>query len=146
MSSPKCYGSVTTTLTIVKKSYFNILLNQAWYNSSDGSFAHQFTINGCCVDEGVLHRNCICKFPSSSHPGSLCERTCSEDIGCKGYSIQDTEFPNNKRLRYCMLSTTSRCPSDCDGPFSNDNTQGIDSNATSGTCFIKKVNVNGKVY
>ena len=70
--------------------------------------------------------------------GTECEHWCTKDHGCKGYALQNTEFPDKKRFRYCLLATTSDCPVDCKGPFSNHNTQDLKPDATTGSCFIKK--------
>ena len=118
----------------------------AWYNSTDGSVSHQFTLNGCGIEPGSFHRNCIC--PSTKRwsrdtsalfvEGAECEQRCSDDKGCKGYAVQHTEFPDKKQFRYCFLATVSNCPTDCKGPFSKDNTQALKAEATSGSCFIKR--------
>ena len=132
-------------LELVRRPFFFNTFT-AWYNSTDGSVSHQFTLNGCCVEIGSFHRNCIC--PSEARwdndtmmffaEGTECEHRCTHDRGCKGYSLQNTEFADKKRFRYCMLATTSNCPVDCKGPFSNRNTQDLKADATSGSCFIKK--------
>ena len=134
----------------INKDNRKIISSSAWYNSSDGMIHHQFTLNGCCVEKGSFHRNCIC--PSEARwdndtstffaEGTECEHRCMTDKGCKGYALQNTEFPDKKRFRYCFLATTSNCPADCKGPFSKENTQDLDADATSGRCFIKK---SGKV-
>ena len=73
-----------------------------------------------------------------------CEKLCTEDNGCKGYAWQINEFPNyqlnyNKPSNLCVISTISEeCPINCYGPFSEDSVQPLDTDATSGSCFIKK--------
>ena len=98
------------------------------------------------MEKGSFHRNCIC--PSEARwdnatltffaEGTECEHLCNSDKGCKGYALQDTEFPDKKRFRYCFLATTTNCPAHCKGPFSKDNTQNLKPEATSGRCYIKK--------
>ena len=128
------------------KRYFDLFILKsvlAWHNASDGSFSYRYNVNGCSVGTQVLHRHCICHEASNNTRngkewGVFCETLCTKDRGCKGYTLQNTLFLNNQRLRYCRLSTASACPAECNGPFSTGNVKPLDPTATSGSCFIKE--------
>ena len=51
-----------------------------------------------------------------------CQRLCSVDTKCKGYAV-------HKNSDTCIIATSSLCPSECHGPYAQDNLGPIDMNA-----------------
>ena len=101
------------------------------YTSADNT-------SGCCVSENRLHARCLCENIVSAHQ---CESLCTTDDNCQGYSMVSTLTTD---VIYCQPATTSSsCPSDCQGPVNTENVGKIDPQAIchSGAflgCFIKK--------
>ena len=98
----------------------------------------------CCVSNGVSHRKCVCSLSGISQ----CQKRCSMDLECKGYSFGMFGYRN----KVCHLATISPCPVNC-SQENADNLQELDPDAkclgesrnlTSG-CFIKRRGKQGDI-
>ena len=111
----------------VLKAYFpcletRIFVNTAKYvSTNDGG--------GCCFKGSLgdaaknaidnYHRSCLCPQASDINE---CQRLCSVDTKCKGYAV-------HKNSDTCIIATSSLCPSECHGPYGQDNIGPIDMDA-----------------
>lgn len=101
---------------------------------SDAKYTKAKFDAGCCDSKGNFHRRCICPKISED---IACRSLCSNDPFCKGYAVLQKQS--------CQLATTtSKCPSGCNGPHQNSNVQKLDLNSRclvgkdwNGGCFIK---------
>ena len=84
---------------------------------------------GCCFKGSLgvaannaidnYHRSCLCPQASDIN---ACQRLCSVDTKCKGYAV-------HKNSDTCIIATSSLCPSECHGPYAQDNLGPIDMDA-----------------
>ena len=87
----------------------------------------------CCVSDAKRQRKCQCRNSGISQ----CQRWCTEDVRCKGYSFNILEDSG----KYCKLATTtSPCPTSCSlvNIHERKNIQTLDPNAKCGE--YKRIN------
>ena len=100
--------------------------------------------SACCVSDGALgyHKGCYCPIVTDQ---SSCNRLCTNDTSCKGYTMLKTEGGALK----CELATTKECSlvsnvsNTCYEKDGADQKRVLDSLAECGAqkysgCFIKK--------
>ena len=99
------------------------------------AFSQTQVNHGCCVSPDQFHRRCICQKVNTF---SGCKSLCSDDVSCKGFVL------NEGSNLECQLSTTAQCPSECDGPFDENNVKPLykdglcgNKGKWNGGCFIK---------
>jgi len=83
----------------------------------DGACAIEGTQYAGTIYSGVsFHEACAC----DTTPVSECKSHCDDDDNCKGYS-EKLEMPDEDRLPFCQIATTSNCPTNCKKYYQGNN-------------------------